>query len=93
MRELFRLKVIREERPVFALFILDLVTGEQVREAPVEAMRPVKGPLHLPDHPRKGQSHLLFVRRHRGRAEDEVEDLKPGLLDPLGVLGAQQRLG
>ncbi len=87
------LEVVREQPPVFALFILDLITGKQVIEAAVEAVRQVEGALRLPDHPGEGRGHLLLVRRDAGGAEDELQDLQARLFDLWRVLGAQQRFG
>src|SRR5205823_7793896 len=87
------LEVVREKLTIRAFFVLHLIAGKEIIQAAVEGVRPVEGPLHFPDHADERRCYLLFVRRHRGRAENEVKHLQAGLLDPLLVLGAEQRFG
>src|SRR5262245_13673628 len=55
-------------------------------------MRPVERLRDLPCQAMKCRSDLLFVGRHRRRAEYEVEHLEPRFFDGILILGFQQRL-
>src|SRR5262249_10437611 len=59
----------------------------------MKAMRHGERLPDLPRHAMKCRSDLLFIGRHRRRADDEIEHLEPRLFDGILVLRFEQRLG
>src|SRR5262247_1320719 len=85
------LEVVGEQLAVRS-FLIGGVAGEEIVEASVEDVSPVERLGHLGREPTERRRNLLLVWGHPRRAEDEIEDFEPRLLDLPGVLRAQQCL-